>query len=307
MDVLAYTIVIPTYNEINRLPWLLASLQSLSSVVASQGFVLEECLVIDGASTDGTPQLAENWSKGNLDFPLRVICENERMGKALSLNHIFESKLTTDIVVVMDADIRLGKDSQQALLSHFVNNSELAVVWGTALPDRQNLTCAASAFQMQLTRSFRQHLAADSVVSIGFFWAARISRLGSFRYNSEQLADDTQLSHYVNEHRLQCVQDPDCVIYLTPASSFKDFYLQTYRYYSALDSLNKGGPSSLNAARNSGLPISRMLRCALGLSIRNPLGAILYFIYLTSASVYHRYYGIQFEARWPVALTTKGK
>jgi glycosyltransferase involved in cell wall biosynthesis len=65
------SVVIPCYNEARRLPELLGAL-------AGQTRPPDEILIVDGGSTDGTPEAAERWAAAHPALALRVLANPAR-------------------------------------------------------------------------------------------------------------------------------------------------------------------------------------------------------------------------------------
>ncbi|AET33421.1 glycosyltransferase [Pyrobaculum ferrireducens] len=91
------TIIIPTYNEA---PLIEAKLDD----IARQDYPPDklQIIVVDSASTDGTPEKAERWARQR-QAPLEVLREPQRNGKAHALNLALKHA-RGDIVVITDAD-----------------------------------------------------------------------------------------------------------------------------------------------------------------------------------------------------------
>ena len=92
------TVVIPVRNEREAIPSLFRRFEEFApELPAGWGLVL-----VDGMSTDGTPDLAEEWT-GRL--PVRVIrlSENRGLGGALETG-LLEAIEESDVIVTMDGD-----------------------------------------------------------------------------------------------------------------------------------------------------------------------------------------------------------
>ena len=91
------TIIVPTYNEA---PLIEAKLDD----IARQDYPPDklQIIVVDSASTDGTPEKAERWARQRR-APLEVLREPQRNGKAHALNLALRHA-RGDIVVITDAD-----------------------------------------------------------------------------------------------------------------------------------------------------------------------------------------------------------
>jgi cellulose synthase/poly-beta-1,6-N-acetylglucosamine synthase-like glycosyltransferase len=108
------TIIVPTYNEANLIKRKLDD-------VASQDYPRElmEVVVVDSASTDGTPNIVREWLGGRKDVRVTLIEEGVRRGKAFALNNAL--RLTTgEIIIVTDADSTwLSRDTLANALTWF--------------------------------------------------------------------------------------------------------------------------------------------------------------------------------------------
>ncbi|MEM2410036.1 MAG: glycosyltransferase family 2 protein [Thermofilaceae archaeon] len=92
------TIILPTYNEARLIA------DRLDNIYAQDyPRELTEVIVIDSASTDGTPEIVEEWAKRHSDLPLKLIRESARRGKAHALNHALKHA-TGEVIVIADAD-----------------------------------------------------------------------------------------------------------------------------------------------------------------------------------------------------------
>ena len=92
------TIIVPTYNEANLIKRKLDD-------IASQDYPRElmEVVVVDSASTDGTPNIVREWLGGHRDVRVTLIEEGVRRGKAYALNNALKY-VSGDIVIITDVD-----------------------------------------------------------------------------------------------------------------------------------------------------------------------------------------------------------
>jgi cellulose synthase/poly-beta-1,6-N-acetylglucosamine synthase-like glycosyltransferase len=108
------TVVVPTYNEADLIR------QKLDNI-ASQDYPRElmEVIVIDSASTDGTPSIVREWVESRKDIKVVLIDEGARRGKAFALNTAL--KLASgEVVVITDADsLWASRDALANALSWF--------------------------------------------------------------------------------------------------------------------------------------------------------------------------------------------
>jgi len=92
------TIILPTYNEVGL---IVNRLNNIYSQDYPRDFT--EVIVIDSASSDGTPEMVEEWAKRHSDLSLKLIREDTRRGKAYALNHALKHA-SGEVIVIADAD-----------------------------------------------------------------------------------------------------------------------------------------------------------------------------------------------------------
>lgn len=92
------TVILPTYNEAKYI-------QARLDNIREQDYPREllEVIVVDSASSDGTPQLVEEWGKRYADLKLKLVREEVRRGKARALNLALQHA-TGEVIVIADAD-----------------------------------------------------------------------------------------------------------------------------------------------------------------------------------------------------------
>ena len=104
------SLVLPTWNE------ELVIKSKLDGII-KQNYPsdLLEIIIIDAGSSDRTLKIVQSW-QNSLDIDknpsVRIIKENERLGKSVSINRAFsEARLESDILMMSDVDCRLSKDT----------------------------------------------------------------------------------------------------------------------------------------------------------------------------------------------------
>ncbi len=116
------TIVIPTYNE----AFLIR--QKLDNII-NQDYPRDklEIIVVDSASTDGTPDIVRDWAYMHSNVNIKLIIESERRGKAHALNTGLRYA-TGDIIVITDADaLWISKDTLRRAISYLADQAIGAV------------------------------------------------------------------------------------------------------------------------------------------------------------------------------------
>lgn len=120
------TIVIPAYNEEANIAALLSDIGNQHA----RYYTLDAVIVLSDGSTDGTVRMA----KSTKNQKIVVRDYSQRKGKVFRINSAF-SAITTDIVVQLDADIRLPNPSVlDAMAKQFSRGKQVDLVCGGHTP-----------------------------------------------------------------------------------------------------------------------------------------------------------------------------
>ena len=115
------TILVPAYNEADSIADTVRSLQN-------QTLPPEEIIVIDDCSTDGTGDVARR-------LGVTVMRPEENTGTKAGAQNFALARVTTDLVMAIDADTTIAPDSV-ALLLEALDDPEVAAACGFVLPRR---------------------------------------------------------------------------------------------------------------------------------------------------------------------------
>jgi cellulose synthase/poly-beta-1,6-N-acetylglucosamine synthase-like glycosyltransferase len=271
-------------------------------------------VVLDGASTDGTVEEAKRWADSGVRPPVTLLVSSHRQGKASDLGAFHKSLLSTgrnkELVVVCDADVAILPGSLKALLEPLVNDPDLGVAWGVDLPDNCSWGRWASSFQMVAFAALVRANGSATPIAYGRFFAYRVERLANFAWQEAKGADDAQLSEFVKSQRIPFQTVPTATVEATPAGNYRDFYLQTYRWFAAQAQFSSS-PEVVN--RGPGPIISRKFRSSVRrwavfgrIAIKHPMWAISYIAARAVAWGYHQFRPAIFDDQWRPSGSTKG-
>jgi cellulose synthase/poly-beta-1,6-N-acetylglucosamine synthase-like glycosyltransferase len=117
------TIVVPTYNEAGLIREKLDN-------IASQDYPKElvEIIVVDSASTDGTPNIVREWMESHRDFKVLLVEEGVRRGMVHALNYALRFVSSdSEVVIFTDVDSFWDADTLKKVVSYFADPSVGAV------------------------------------------------------------------------------------------------------------------------------------------------------------------------------------
>ncbi|MST32787.1 FkbM family methyltransferase [Acidimicrobiaceae bacterium USS-CC1] len=295
-------LVVPAYNEAARIG---RCLDAVASSPLPVGWRWTGWTVLDGASTDGTPDVVRQWAERRRDGPpVAVLVAATRGGKAVDLGHHHARLLVVgdpeEIVVVVDADAAVQPGTFAALLAPFVEHPSTAVVWGVDVPDDTSIGRWASSFQMELVGELARRAGGSTPRAYGRLFAYRVGALRDFAWGPSQL-DDMQLARFVAERSVPVASAWSATVAATPAHGWRDFYLQTYRFYwaraeeAAEHDLRGAAPGRHRRALDAFVAVAR----------RHPARAGAYLLARLGTAAYHRLRREQFSAAWAPAASTK--
>jgi glycosyltransferase involved in cell wall biosynthesis len=135
------SIVIPAYNEENRLARTLARIRDYFAPASPSARDIE-IIVVDDGSTDGTANVVRQWAK---EIPtLRLVSNNGNRGKGYSVrNGMLEAR--GRITLFTDADLSAPIEESQQLLAAIRAGNDVAI--GSRAVDRTMIDVHQSRFR----------------------------------------------------------------------------------------------------------------------------------------------------------------
>lgn len=299
-------LVVPCYNEANH---IFPCLDGIERSPLPPGIAWARWVVVDDASADGTSAQVERWSQHHPDYPVQILRNPRRMGKAATLEavraHVDET-LPGGVMVVVDADGDVATTALSRLMAPFVEDPAIAVTWGWSIPRGPRRRCLASRFQMRLGHEWALATAPDGIPAMGRLFAIRPSTLAGFRWEPGFVSDDIPLAEHVRRVGVRHRLVPTATIAVKPASTFRDFYLQTYRYYASKASAHAAHlTQNLDVPQGPQLSALASLQLIARATLHEPFGLPAYVTARLLGAALHSIHPTVFTDTWPIARSTK--
>ncbi|CAG4910023.1 unnamed protein product [Acidithrix sp. C25] len=295
-------LVIPAFNEVASIT---RCLDSAVSAALPTGWSWAEFVLLDDCSDDGTVEAVEAWSSIHSGIAVRIVVSPRRRGKAENLGSWHKSLVATapyeDVVVVVDADVGIEKESLKALLHPFATDSELAVVWGVDRPEGAVFGRWSSLFQLEAVTALARRSGDTAPRVYGRFFGYRVGGLKDFSWGSSSvITDDVQLADFVRRHQLKVFSAWDAKVLVTPAGNYRDFYLQTYRFFQDVSVSREIDPEQKlrTAVRDRWIVLATR-------AVRKPHWAVAYAAARLVAMLRHYFRGNRFTSQWIPTDSTK--
>jgi dolichyl-phosphate beta-glucosyltransferase len=199
-------LVIPTYNEQERLP---GALEVLSGFLQRQG-LSGQVIVADDGSTDGTPDIARNWMESRRDPGVTVeLVEIDHRGKGAAVRAGM-SKAEGQVVGYLDTDLSAGPDAIEKVYRVVKGGTDVAMgsrgLPESVLPVRQPWyrEHAGRTFNLILRKLARLHYR-DTQCGLKLFryevakQIFRHQRLDGFAFDAEVVVLALKLGYTVEE------------------------------------------------------------------------------------------------------------
>jgi cellulose synthase/poly-beta-1,6-N-acetylglucosamine synthase-like glycosyltransferase len=244
---------IPAFNEGEGiLPTLCSLWECLSSLQ------LGDCQLIVSEShleaSLSSAKSAERWA-ASVNANLDIQSANRRRPKKEALNHIFDLA-DSDVLIILDADVVVPRDSLVAMLYHLFNSPRPIAVSGAAVPDpaASGLNYRAGAWQLRASAraaSYAPRLVDPEAPHVhGTFWGSWRTFYSSYRFavGSGSLAEDVEIGRALSAGGYSCLNVPEAFVYCVPPGSLSDLCLGTLRSDVALDGRKRGANEYLAAA-----------------------------------------------------------
>jgi len=221
-------VVIPALNEESCIEGLLHDVMMVRS---RDWFQIQNIYVISDASTDHTHDIVQRLARR--DVRIELIKKTERKGKYDSINLAF-SISSADVVLFIDADVRLASEQSIAKLLHHFRDDGVSLVQGGLVRVHPGFTPhvakLAAHFDWILVDKIRRQKAMS-------WWSidARVMALSRDFYRQLMLpcslADDQFIFYSCIQQGRKFVWADDAIFYYGPPGSMADFSHQWSRYF----------------------------------------------------------------------------
>lgn len=226
--VLTVDAIIPAFNEERCIEGMLRDM----SAARQQGwFQIQNIYVISDASTDETDAIVRRIAMA--DQRVKLIRKPERKGKQDSINQAL-SVTSADVVVFVDADVRLASDESISRLIRHFRDGKTALVQGNLVRTHPGFSLnpakQAAYFDWILVDKVRRQKDMS-------WWSidGRVMALSRDFYQHlvlpHSLADDQFIFYSCVQQGRKFVWAEDAVFYYGPPESIADFSHQWSRYF----------------------------------------------------------------------------
>jgi cellulose synthase/poly-beta-1,6-N-acetylglucosamine synthase-like glycosyltransferase len=200
------TVIVPTYNEAE---FILKKLDDIYSQDYPRNLV--EVIVIDSASTDGTPQLVKKWVSEHEDANLKLVVEPERRGKLYAvLEALKHVPAESDIVVLTDADAFWEPSALSKAVAYFADPSVGAVTASIFYSDSRTRENAYRSYYNKI-RVCESKIHSTPVHN-GPFLAIRAELIRKYGLPEFPGSDDSSFGSYIAFLGYRAIQVDDVVV-----------------------------------------------------------------------------------------------
>jgi len=221
-------VVIPAFNEGSCIEGLLHDVMMARQ---HDWFQVQNIYVISDASTDQTDDVVQRVARR--DLRIKLIRKRERKGKQDSINLAF-SVTSADVVVFIDADVRLASEHSIARLLHHFRDGKTALVQGGLVRVHPGFTLHAAKLAAHFDWILVDKIRRRKAIS---WWSidARVMALSRDFYRHLtlpcSLADDQFIFYSCIQQGRKFVWADDAIFYYGPPESIADFNHQWSRYF----------------------------------------------------------------------------
>lgn len=290
------TIGIPALNEYQNLCRLLKEIkrQELHNIKKLQ------IVIMSDGSTDKTRELI----KKDFGLDIKIYHSSKRHGKPYQLNKMFKI-CSSDLIVVLDADISLGSNNVIAHLVSSSNKNKSSLVSGVALPEEP--------------KNFVQRIAN---VGVSIWDRIRFSRKhsklylceGSVRCFHNELYKKISFPNtsadeaysYLATKRLgfKFISCQKAIVKYHLPETVRDYYLQLRRYLNSKN-IQKNNFPDLNVNTDYDIHYSEKLKSLLKQLVQDPIHTSLYLLFVVLVKATVHISPAKFSSRWIILNSTK--
>lgn len=216
------SIIIPAYNEEKVIK------NTIESLIETK-YPKKEIIFVDDGSTDNTFSIASNYKN-----KIKIL-HKENGGKASALNYALVYA-TGDIIVIVDADTIIGRNSLKEIVKGFeINKHVVAVAGNIKVRNRVNWITKCQALEyitgIQIVRRAFDVFGSITIVpgALGAFKKSLLTESGA--YSKETIVEDFDQTIKLLKAGLITQGSSKATAYTEAPNTFKDFFAQRKRWY----------------------------------------------------------------------------
>jgi poly-beta-1,6 N-acetyl-D-glucosamine synthase len=217
------SLIVPAFNEEITIKKTIQSLIELD-------YPNYEVLIIDDGSTDKTLEIAKRFASSEVK-----VIHQKNQGKANALNNGIKNS-NGEIIVTVDADTLLKKDSLRKISDRFINNNKLGAVAGNVkvIPENSLLNGIQGTeytVGINLVRKAQSMLGCVMIVPgpIAALKRGAIEKAGFF--SDDTFAEDFDITMKILEQGYKVEYEDQSVSYTDAPKNLEDFMKQRRRWY----------------------------------------------------------------------------
>ncbi len=219
------SIIIPAYNEEKNISALLKNILKINYDRKKL-----EIIVVDDGSTDNTYHLAKKFSR----FGIKVY-KKENGGKGSALNFGLK-KCSNDLIMAMDADTVLTKDSLINIIKYLDSPSTMSVIPNIRVYKPSNHLEKVQDVGYALTNFIRKILALSNSLNIAnaspIFKKTFFKKYGGF--DEKNITEDFEIGLRIQSKNYNVEHAFDSIVYTKVPKTFKSLMKQRIRWYYGL-------------------------------------------------------------------------
>ncbi len=220
------SIIIPAYNEEGSIERTIKSALNLD--YPSEKL---EIIIIDDGSKDNTYSIAKK-----LESKKVRVFTKKNGGKGSALNFGIK-KAKGEIVISMDADTFVKKDSLKIMVGHFINDKVWSVAPSMGVYNPKGILARIVQIEYYMGVFLRKSFATVNAIHItpGAFSAYRRSFFLKYGgYDENNLTEDLEVALRIQRHHGIIANASKAVAYTLSPESFKALSIQRRRWYTGL-------------------------------------------------------------------------
>ena len=217
------SLIVPAFNEEITIK---KSIQSLIDL----DYPNYEIIVVDDGSTDGTLSIAKEFQKSKVK-----VIHQANSGKSNALNNGIKNS-TGEIIVTVDADTNLEKDSLKKISARFAKNKQIGAVAGNVkvIPENSIMNIIQGTeytVGINLVRKAQSMLGCVMIVPgpIAALKREAVEKVGLF--SSDTFAEDFDITMKILEQGYKVEYEDTAISYTDAPKNLEDFMKQRRRWY----------------------------------------------------------------------------